>query len=310
MPQYARKLWIALPMVLALSLVAAACGDDDDDDDDAGSPTATTAAATTTSTTVAAAEINDVAVTAADFSFDAPASIPAGLSTLTLENTGAESHQAQLLLLNDGVTPADFAAAAQDSEEAVFALVSFAGGPGPAAPEGGSQATVDLEAGQYMMVCFIPSPDGVPHIAKGMVRPLEVTPSTGPAATPPEADAEVTLKDFAFDAPATIDAGKTTIAVTNAGPQPHEMGVVKLSEGVTPEQVQAIFSAPPGAEAPAGPPPFTDAGGFQAIVPGGEGWATVDFEAGATYALVCFVPDAASGAPHVALGMLGFIEVN
>ncbi len=299
-------------MVLALSLVAAACGDDDDDDDDAGSPTATTAAATTTSTTVAAAaKINEVAVSAADFSYDLPASIPAGLTAITLENTSAaEAHQAQLLLLNDGVTAADFAAAAQESEEAVFALVSFAGGPGPAAPEGGSQATVDLEAGQYMVVCFIPSPDGVPHIAKGMVQPLEVTPSSGPAATPPKADAEVTLKDFGFDAPATIDAGTTTIAVINAGPQPHEMGVVKLAEGVTPEQVQAIFSAPPGGEAPAGPPPFTDAGGFQAIGPGGEGWATVEFEAGATYALVCFVPDAATGAPHVALGMLDFIEVN
>lgn len=251
------------------------------------------------------ATIPDVAVGAADYSFTAPDSISGGLTRLRLSNSGAESHHAQLARLNDGVTMQQLQGALQQSPEAALALVELAGGPSGIYPGGQSEAIVDLQPGQYVMVCFISSPDGTPHIAKGMLKPLTVTaaPATRPA--PPKAARTVSLNDFAFgDMPASVSNGKTTFEVANKGKEPHEMTLLSLK--VPADQARQILSAPPpppGTPPPAGPPPFEDAGGFQAIAPGKTGWATVDLKAG-EYALVCFVPSPARGGkPHVALGM-------
>ena len=34
--------------------------------------------------------------------------------------------------------------------------------------------TMNLEAGTYVLICFIPNPEGVPHIALGMAREFTV----------------------------------------------------------------------------------------------------------------------------------------
>jgi hypothetical protein len=34
---------------------------------------------------------------------------------------------------------------------------------------------VNLPAGKYTLLCFIPGPDGAPHAAHGMISPFEVT---------------------------------------------------------------------------------------------------------------------------------------
>lgn len=56
-------------------------------------------------------------------------------------------------------------------------------GPPPFTPVGGVQAilpgvsqtgTVNLDAGTYVLICFIPNAEGVPHFALGMVRELTV----------------------------------------------------------------------------------------------------------------------------------------
>jgi hypothetical protein len=87
--------------------------------------------------------------------------------------------------------------------------------------------------------------------------------------------------------------------VTNQGAQDHEAFLIKLNPGATVEEFLGAFE--PGA--PPGPPPGQGFGGFQAVSPGGGGTFTVDFTAG-DYALVCFVDDPNTGAPHFALGMI------
>jgi hypothetical protein len=52
-----------------------------------------------------------------------------------------------------------------------------------------------------------------------------------------------------------------------------------------------------------GAPPGQGRGGFQAIKSGGGGVFTTDFAPG-NYALVCFVEEPNTGAPHFALGMI------
>src|SRR5918993_3791811 len=47
---------------------------------------------------------NTVSVTADDYKFEAPATIPAGTTTIRLVNRGKELHQAQLMKLEEGKT--------------------------------------------------------------------------------------------------------------------------------------------------------------------------------------------------------------
>ncbi|MBI3953592.1 MAG: hypothetical protein HY330_03680 [Chloroflexi bacterium] len=270
-----------------------------------------------------AAAIPVVSVAAADFSFALPDTISGGLTRLQLKNTGKESHHAQFVRLNDGVTVQQFQSTLQGALQAaategpaalgrVFALVTFTGGPAPIGPGGTSEAVANLAAGQYLLLCFIPSPDGVPHLAKGMIKPLTV--SAGPAKPPaePSAKGTVSLGDFAFVGLPSLSSGKATLKVTNIGKEPHEMGVLRL-KGVPAAQLKQMLTAPPppaGAAPPAGPPPYEDAGGLQAIMPGATAWATLDLKPG-DYAVVCFVPSGANrGAPHVALGMFSSFTVK
>lgn len=87
-----------------------------------------------------------VTVTAADFSFDAQAQIPAGATTFRLVNTGTELHQAQLIKLEDGKTLDDLGKAMQ-SPGPPLSWMRFLGGPNrrpgqgwPRNLRGGSQA--------------------------------------------------------------------------------------------------------------------------------------------------------------------------
>ena len=226
----------------------------------------------------------------------------------------------QILKLNQGVTQGQFQDTVQGVLEAIptageaalfglFEVATMAGGPAGIGPGGTSSATLDLQPGEYSLVCFIAGSDGVPHIAKGMVAPLTVGSLASDQPSEPSADVEVSLADFAFNgAPSNLDAGETTFKVVNEGQEPHEMAILRL-DGITVDAAKEILMTPPG-EAPAGPPPFNDAGGFQANMPGDSGWATVDLEKG-EYVLVCFVPSPANEfAPHLALGMFSSITVQ
>ncbi len=54
---------------------------------------------------------NVVTVTAKDYAFDAPAEVPAGLTTFRLINAGPSLHHLQLIRLEEGKTGGDFVAA-------------------------------------------------------------------------------------------------------------------------------------------------------------------------------------------------------
>jgi plastocyanin len=145
----------------------------------------------------------------------------------------------------------------------------------------------------------------VPHLAKGMIAQLEVT-GTASADPLPAGEAELALQDFAFVGVTTLTPGQHTLTVTNKGPQVHEATVVKLSEGFTVDQLRQAFTS---TEPASGPPPFTGAGGVAGISAGSTVSMDLDLQPG-NYAYVCFVPDAATGAPHAALGMIGELTVQ
>lgn len=239
-----------------------------------------------------------VTIKTADFSFEAPAQIEAGLVSITLENDGQEPHHAQLVRLNDGVTVEQFQTALQQNPDEAFMLVTWAGGPGIIDPGGRQEVMVELTAGQYVLLCFVPSHDGLPHLAKGMVRPIEVVAPADQVAAPElKADVTVKLLDFSFTLPPQTKAGPQVWQVINEGEQIHEIALIKLAEGKTMEDVAAFMHSLHGA------PPFESIGGFQALDPGKSGWLNLDLSPG-NYVALCYVPDPVSGQAHLEMGMV------
>jgi uncharacterized cupredoxin-like copper-binding protein len=267
-------------------------------------PSVETSAAASASAAAGGA-VNELAITGKEFAFEGPTSVPAGVTRITLTNAGQEEHQAQLAKIADGKTMQDVLTTLQSDESAALALLTLSGGPNQVVPGASGAATSKLDPGNYIFLCFISGADGIPHLAKGMVAALEVTGSATADAVP-AGDSTVKTQDFAFVGLDKLTPGKHTITVDNAGPQPHEMGIVKLSEGVAVADLIPMFTAttPP----PDGPPPFTSAGGLTAIAAGSSANVEVDLPAG-NYAFICFVPDPATGKPHAALGMIGSLTV-
>ena len=288
-------------VTLLLGAFVGACGDDD-----SGGTGSASGSGTGTGTGDAAAEVQELKVTANEYSYTGAAPVKAGFVNLTLDNKGKEPHQAQLLRINDGVTPQQLQEASTDATGGkLLALVKIMGGVN--AIDGGDtqSAVTSLDAGNYLMMCFVPAPDGQPHVAKGMQAPFAVEAGTAEGAEP-KYDFEIEAKDFTFEIP-DIEAGEHTLEFKNNGPSPHEGTLYKVADGKTAADVQKALAAE-GAPA-TGPPPFTAEGGGAAIMPNTATFPTITFTPG-TYVLTCFIPDQNSGKPHVQLGMFSSFEVK
>ncbi len=237
---------------------------------------------------------NELTITASDFSYAAPEETPAGLTTIRLVNQGPSMHHVQLVRLADGKRLDDLLAALKG--EAFPEWATVAGGPAP--PEVGKVSTgiQMLEPGTYALLCFIPSPDGMPHVMKGMSRELRVVGPSPAASKEPEADAVVKLVDYDFELSAPLTPGRSVLRVENAGPQPHEIAIVRLNPGTTPEQIAAWGMKQEG------PMPGTIHGGVSGIMPGTHVFVELDLPPG-DYGLLCFLPDAKDGKPHFVHGM-------
>lgn len=253
-----------------------------------------------------------VTITATDYAFGSPDTIPAGLTTFRLLNNGKELHQA-VLFGAPGKSFAELEAAAvprgSDLEwwHTVVALQpTVPGGPGVVLPADSSIITVNLAPGNYLIVCFVPSPDGKSHVQKGMLRRLVVTPapSGATAAAEPKSDITVTLSDYAFNTSAPLTAGRHTIRVENSGPQLHELTIERLAPGKTLADWQKW-----AAGGMKGPPVTMPVGGYAGPDSGKVGWLTVTFAPG-SYLFLCFIPDIKDGAPHLVHGMVKEVTIS
>ncbi|HKS06017.1 MAG TPA: hypothetical protein VJR92_06855 [Gemmatimonadaceae bacterium] len=248
---------------------------------------------------------NVVSVHATDYAFHAPASIPSGMTTFKLANGGQTFHHIIIARLDSGKTVAD-AQAAFAKPGPPPAWLANIGGPNASDPNGESNATLDLQPGEYVLYCVVDLPGGVPHVAKGMISALTVTPSTGPAAAAPTADIDLELFDYNFALSKPVTAGSHTFKVsTRAGAQPHEVELMKLAEGKTADDFMKWMGGKMDT-----PPPVSGIGGALALVPGGQPvYFTADFTPG-EYMIVCFVPDSKDGKPHVMHGMMQSFKVQ
>jgi uncharacterized cupredoxin-like copper-binding protein len=256
------------------------------------------------------APVRTITITARDYAFVGPDTAVAGITTIRLLNRGKELHHVQLVRLDGGRTLADLFAALEAGGPPP-AWAHDVGGPNTPVPGGESQATLELTAGRYALICFIPSPDATPHVMKGMAKELVVTaprgarPGSG-AASQAGARAPavtMTLDDYRFTMSSPLRAGHRTIRVRNVARQSHEVLLVQLEPGKSAHDVAAWV------EKQEGPPPGRPLGGTTAIAPRGWNDITVTLTPG-EYALLCFIPDAKDGKPHVAHGMATQVTVR
>ncbi|MBV6521850.1 MAG: hypothetical protein MNPFHGCM_01994 [Gemmatimonadaceae bacterium] len=257
------------------------------------------------STATAAPDPNVVAITTKDFSFDGPDTIPGGWTKLVLKNAGNTLHHIQLIRLTEGKTFDDLAALMKSMKptDAPPSWAIEAGGVNPPNPGAESAAILNIEPGNYAIVCFVDLPDRVPHVAKGMAKALTVTSGPSVAAAVPVSDITLTLNDysFAFSTPPT--QGSHVIKVENVGTQHHEVFIAKLDSGKTAEDLARWAATYQG------PPPASALGGTSGFMPGTTEYVPVGLTSG-SYVLLCFLPDVKDGKPHLEHGMVLPFTVN
>lgn len=241
-----------------------------------------------------------VNVAASDFAFEMPSEVPAGMTTFRLTSSGPNFHHAIVARLDSGRTMADLEAAFSKPGPPPAWLVML-GGPNPPPPGGASNATLDLEPGNYAMLCIVDVPGGVPHIAKGMVKPFTVTGAKSSAAAP-AADVRVQLVDYSFKIDGALTPGTHTVEVVTDANQLHELAIFQLDSGKTTQDLMTWL------EKMDGPPPGHSIGGTAPSAPGVKNYFTADFPKG-EYVFICFVP-APDGKFHFQHGMMQTVVVQ
>lgn len=119
----------------------------------------------------------EMELTLQDFAFVGVDTLSAGQHTLTVTNQGPQPHEATIVKLADGVTVDALRGMFTATEPPPDGPPPFTSAGGIAGIAAGTTATldVDLEAGEYAWICFIPDPaTGKAHAALGMIGGLTV----------------------------------------------------------------------------------------------------------------------------------------
>jgi len=260
-------------------------------------------ASDTTAATPEAPAIAAIDLVASEYSFQAPDTVPAGPTWVRMTNNGKELHHVIIARIDSGHTSEEFLKAMGAGKPPAWA--KMIGGPIAPSPGGpATQTAVPLAPGSYTLFCVVPAADGIPHVAKGMVRQMTVVPATAAAASAPIVPTTtMTLADYSFTLTTPLTAGKNTIRVVNTAAQPHEVVIVRLLPGKTIEDV-AKFG-----EKLEGPPPAEIVGGASFIIGDVSNFVEVDLTPG-DYGFICFHPDAKDGKSHASHGMLQAFKIG
>lgn len=263
---------------------------------------------------------NVVSLTATEYAFEAPDTLPAGWTNFRLANRGQEVHYGHIVRLEPGRTVPElvdaYAEAIRTSGPRPEWVTRF-GGPGGAFPGDSSSVTQYLEPGSYVWICPVEDNDGAPHFSKGEFKRFVVRAGDGVVAdraAGPEASIVVRLMDFSFALDSPVPAGRHTVRVENAGGEPHDLVLMRLAPGRTVADLVAALNperARRADQAAQPPPPLeslgTGAGGIAAIAPGMASFFETQLSPG-EYALLCMAT-APDGRSHIEHGMIRQIRI-
>lgn len=136
-------------------------------------PTPSAVATTIPETSTTSSVPDRLDIVASEFTWSGlPTQLPPGSYPLTLRNDGTEIHEIRIFENTEGMTLEElFALGPVDIEAHVESAAFVIAGPGATS----EQTTVELGAGTYEVVCFIPaSSDQQPHFAHGMHATIQV----------------------------------------------------------------------------------------------------------------------------------------
>jgi hypothetical protein len=175
-----------------------------------------------------------------------------------------------------------------------------AGGPGTLAPGETLTFSGVLKPGRYIVMCGHPSPDGMPHVDRGMYRMLTIEGRYSDAIRP--ADATLVLSEHAITFFGEPRAGDYGFLIANEGSRTHQALLVRLPPGVAMERELEWFRSGGRGSRPGHP-----VGGVIELPAGHSVRVRMDLRPG-RYAIFCSVAE--GGTRHFDRGMTRTFEVR
>lgn len=254
--------------VMALAMVVTGCGGDG------------TAPADTDAKEQSAANV--VEIDATEYSYSMPLEATGGVVTFELENVGTQPHEFATGRIDSGKTTDDLLKALKSGKDpSNFPWIHpFPGVPIVSPGEKISITREVVNEGTYVFFCFLPSPQGKPHVDFGMIQSLEVAGVSGREL--PEADAAIEATDQGFEVP-SLSAGRTVLELKNGGSTEHEFWLWAFEPGKNNKDVNAWVGR--GMD---GPAPATFFGAAKGIPSGTSVFLEMVLQAGMTYTVQDF----------------------
>jgi hypothetical protein len=224
-----------------------------------------------------AAGSNSLTVKAGEYVYQLKGSPKSGWTQINFDNAGVENHMMAVVALKAGVTAKQLKAAALSQDQAAFGKIAapnadpngVSGIPDVLGPSQKTTVLAELPAGHYGMMCFVPAPDGSPHVAHGMIKVFDVAKGKSNLKPPTDGVTDVELSDTAITFPTDNVGRSLTLKVTNSGTKVHSFSLAKINDGKTLDDVKAYFDAFfNGNTPPAGDPPGVLVGGIASLNPG------------------------------------------
>ena len=131
-----------------------------------------------------------------------------------------------------------------------------------------------MQPGTYGVLCFLPGPGGMPHVAMGMAAQFTVRGQTSDRT--PKTQGTVTLADDGITVPDGFGSG--TYAVTNTGTTPHSFSVARLDG--TLDQLFAYIGGQFAQNKPIDGGPGSLVAGVATLNPGQTAYLVIDLPAG------------------------------
>lgn len=221
-------------------------------------------------------------VTASDFAYRGlPVHAPAGWLAFRMANTGRELHMFATAAVPHGYTAARLEAALLKGQ-LPHGITEF-GGPNAVAPGDTTTVSMFLPPGEYMVACFVRSPDGKLHFMKGMTGSFDVVAAADPG-TPPPSDKRIVLSTYGIAMPGALPKpGMQTFLVRNTAKETHDFVILRVLPGHTVAQALVWF-----ATLPPGEPAAVPVGGTTGIHTGDQVFVPAWLQPG-QYVLVCWM---------------------
>lgn len=234
-----------------------------------------------------------------------PESVEAGRYVLTMTGeAGPEDFilGGMFIRFPEGVTLEDVAAAAAESPMGappVFYESVLPGGKPALAAMGETSgvSVIDLTPGDWHVIdqMFVKAP-----------LSFTVTGEMPADVVEPESNVTLEMGEMYFEiTDGAFVAGENTVALFNAGAQPHFAEIMQVPDGTTNDNIAAGIAVEMGGTPEAEPVGFDQAMPVAFLAEQSTGvtaWHSVTLEAG-TYALLCFITDPETGMPHAMMGM-------